>query len=75
MDRYNIFPIVRAWNWVISVSSKPERKRAPKRTQTTFTVLDLDHQAQGESFAGTTLLAPVEEGYKREERILHFRVV
>jgi hypothetical protein len=46
------------------VPSAYEPKRAPKRTQTSFSVLDLDLHTQGESFAGTTLLSPVEEGYE-----------
>ena len=41
-----------------------ELKRAPERTRTSFSVLDLDLHIQGESFAGTTLLSPVEEGYE-----------
>lgn len=66
VDRYNILSCVRGIGF-ISAPSEYEQKRAPRRTPTGFTVLDLDHQTQGEFFAGTTLLAPIEEGYKREE--------
>jgi len=48
-------------------SSASHPKGTPKRALTKYAFLDLDLQTQGESFAGTTLLAPVEEGYKREE--------
>lgn len=66
VDRYNT--LLR--NTFVGLHSEFPPKHAPEQVPISFTLPDRHLRIQGQFFAGKTLLAPVEEGYKREEILI-----